>query len=193
MATGLRERWRINAMRTIQEQALDLFDARGFDAVTIEEIAAAAEVSPSSVYRYFGTKEGLVVADEFDSWSQEAVEGILDVNDPVGSLLNVVRTYEAAPGESPQAGRSPWRRVRYFFQEPSVRMAVCAQLDRASQRIAPLMAAGGTMTETQARVAANALVFGYFGALEQWYLDGGVHPIARYVEEGLRPLRRIWS
>jgi AcrR family transcriptional regulator len=193
MATGLRERWRINAMRTIQEQALDLFDARGFDAVTIEEIAAAAEVSPSSVYRYFGTKEGLVVADEFDSWSQEAVEGILDVNDPVGSLLNVVRTYEAAPGESPQAGRSPWRRVRYFFQEPSVRMAVCAQLDRASQRIAPLMAAGGTMTETQARVAANALVFGYFGALEQWYLDGGIHPIARYVEEGLRPLRSIWS
>ena len=180
-------------MRTIQEQALDLFDARGFDAVTIEEIAAAAEVSPSSVYRYFGTKEGLVVADEFDSWSQEAVEGILDVNDPVGSLLNVVRTYEAAPGESPQAGRSPWRRVRYFFQEPSVRMAVCAQLDRASQRIAPLMTAGGAMTETQARVAANALVFGYFGALEQWYLDGGVHPIARYVEEGLLPLRRIWS
>jgi hypothetical protein len=51
----------------------------------------------------------------------------------------------------------------------------------------------GEMTETQARVAANALVFGYFGALEQWYLDGGVHPIARYVEEGLLPLRRIWS
>jgi AcrR family transcriptional regulator len=193
MATGLRERWRINAMRTIQEQALDLFDARGFDAVTIEEIAAAAEVSPSSVYRYFGTKEGLVVADEFDSWSQEAVEEILDVNDPVGSLLNVVRTYEAAPGEPPQVGRSPWRRVRYFFQEPSVRTAVCAQLDRAGQRIAALMAASGAMTETQARVAANALVFGYFGALEQWYLDGGVRPIAHYVEEGLLPLRRIWS
>ena len=180
-------------MRTIQEQALDLFDARGFDAVTIEEIAAAAEVSPSSVYRYFGTKEGLVVADEFDSWSQEAVEEILDVHDPVGSLLNVVRTYEAAPEQAPQAGRSPWRRVRYFFQEPSVRTAVCAQLDRAGQRIAPLMAAGGAMTETQARVAANALVFGYFGALEQWYLDGGVHPIAQYVEEGLQPLRSIWS
>jgi hypothetical protein len=43
------------------------------------------------------------------------VEGILDVNDPVGSLLNVVRTYEAGPGEEPRAGRSPWRRVRYFF------------------------------------------------------------------------------
>jgi hypothetical protein len=82
--------------------------------------------------------------------------------------------------------------VRYFFQEPSVRRAACAALDRASQRIAPLMATRADMTETQARVAANALVFGYFGALEQWYLDGGVRPIAQYVEEGLLPLRRIW-
>jgi AcrR family transcriptional regulator len=187
-------------MRTIQERALDLFDARGFDAVTIEEIAASAEVSPSSVYRFFGTKEGLLVADEFDSWSKEAVEEILDVNDPVGSLLQVVLKYEAAPEQAPldtprgpQAERSPWRRVRYFFQEPSVRMAACAALDRASQRIAPLMMSGGGMTETQARVAANALVFGYFGALEQWYLDGGVQPIAQYVEEGMRPLRSIWA
>ena len=148
------------------------------------------------------TKEGLIVADEFDSWSQEAVEGILDVDDPVGSLLQVVLTYEAAPEQAPQpqgtprgpqAGRSPWRRVRYFFQEPSVRMAACAALDRASQRIAPLMMTGGRLTQTQARVAANALVFGYFGALEQWYLDGGIHPIAQYVEEGLQPLRSIWS
>lgn len=202
MATGLRERWRLNAMRTIQERALDLFDERGFDAVTIEEIAAAAEVSPSSVYRYFGTKEGLIVADEFESWSQEQVEEILDVNDPVGSMIQVVLNYEAAAEQAPEsqdtppdgpAQRSPWRRVRYFFQEPSVRAAVCAQLDRAGQRIAPLMAASGEMTETQARVAANALVFGYFGALEQWYLDGGIHPIAQYVEEDLRPLRSIWS
>jgi hypothetical protein len=44
----------------------------------------------------------------------------------------------------------------------------------------------------QARVAANALVFGYFGALEQWHLDGGSKPIADYVDEGLRPLRRLW-
>ena len=35
--------------------------------------------------------------------------------------------------------------------------------------------------------------FGYFGALEQWYLDGGLRPIAEYVDEGLRPLRLIWS
>ena len=132
MATGLRERWRQNAMRTIQECALDLFDERGFDAVTIEEIAAAAEVSPSSVYRYFGTKEGLIVADEFDSMSQEAIEEILDVRDPVGSMVQIVLRYESEPDQKSTGARKgtrrgvksakgPWRRVRYFFQEPSVR------------------------------------------------------------------------
>jgi hypothetical protein len=64
---------------------------------------------------------------------------------------------------------------------------------RAGARIAPLLAGSGGMTETQARVAANALVFGYFAALEQWHADGGVRPIATYVEEGLQPLRKIWS
>lgn len=200
--TGLRERWRLKAMRTIQERALDLFDERGFDAVTIEEIAAAAEVSPSSVYRYFGTKEGILVADEFDTMSLEALKDILDPRDPIDSLLRAVHAYEAAPesassskeaGEAPQADRSPWRRVRYFFAEPSVRMAACATLDRASQRIAPLIASAGEVSETQARVIANALAFGYFAALEQWYLDGGDRPIAGYVEEGMRPLRSIWS
>ena len=187
-------------MTTIQEQALDLFDARGFGAVTIEEIADAASVSPSSVYRYFGTKEGILVADEFDLMSDEAVADLIDVTDPVGSLLTAVLKYEAAA--SPTASRknagadltrSPWRRVRYFFVEPSVRTAVCAALDRAGQRIAPLMSANGALTAAQARVAANALVFGYFAALEQWYVEGGTQPIARYVEEGMRPLRKIWE
>jgi AcrR family transcriptional regulator len=189
MATGLRERWRVKARRAIQECALDLFDERGFAAVTIEEIAAAAEVSPSSVYRYFGTKEGIIVADEFDTMSQEALDELVDVNDPVGSLVAIVRTYEAKPEGADEP--SPWRRVRYFFKEPSIRVAFCASLDRASQRIAPLMV--GRLTEAQSRVAANALVFGYLAALEQWYADGSQNPIANYVEEGLAPLRPIWS
>lgn len=189
-------------MRTIQETALDLFDARGFDAVTIEEIADAAQVSPSSVYRYFGTKEGILVADEFDAMSEQAVSDIIDVDDPVGSLLKAVLTYEAA-ADQPRSStgkrsgtdltRSPWRRVRYFFLEPSVRTAACAALDRSSQRIAPLMAKSGALTQAQARVTANALVFGYFAALEQWYVEGGTQPIATYVEEGMRPLRKIWE
>src|ERR1044072_9530674 len=189
MAPGLRERWRRDARRTIQERALDLFDERGFANVTIEQIATAAEVSASSVYRFFGTKEGLIVADDLDTLSQEGTEELLDFGDPVGSLLQIVFDYESPE----QQGKGPWRRVRYFFQESSVRMAGGAASDRASQRIVPLLPTHGGLSETQARVAANALVFGYFVALEQWYLEGGRQPIAAYVDEGMRPLRGMWA
>ncbi|MFE3444127.1 TetR/AcrR family transcriptional regulator [Nocardia sp. NPDC059180] len=198
--SGLRERWRLEAMHTIQERALDLFDEKGFGAVTIDEIAAAAEVSPSTVYRLFGTKEGIIVADEFDNMSAEEIEEVVDPRDPIGSLIRSVRADESAPERASAADSDddtppdsgPWRRVRYHFTEPSVRMAACASADRTSQRLTPLIASTGLLNETQARVATNALVFGYFAALEQWYLDGGNRPIADYVEDGLRPLRAIW-
>jgi AcrR family transcriptional regulator len=179
-------------MRSIRETALDLFDERGFAAVKIDDIAVAAGVSASSIYRYFGTKEGLLVADEFDSMSQAEVEELFDLSDPVGSMVQVVQRYEEPAGDSTDRPPTATRRIRYFFDEPSVRQAVCASLDRAAQRIAPLMV-GDTMTPTQARAAANALAFAYFGALEQWYVDGAERPVAEYVEEGLRPLRAIWS
>lgn len=183
-------------MKEIQERALDLFDERGFASVKIEDVAKAAEVSPSSIYRYFGTKEGLIVADEFDGWDRETMESVLDPKDPVGSLIEAVARYEGprmseGDGVDPSAD-IPWRRVRYFFTEPSVRLAVHASLDRASQRIAPLLASPGGLTATQARVVSNALAFGYFACLEQWFLDGRSRPIAWYVKEGMGPFRELW-
>ncbi|MDF1603780.1 helix-turn-helix domain-containing protein [Nocardioides sp. YIM 152315] len=200
MAPGMRERWRTDAMRSIRRTALDLFDQRGFAAVRIDDVAAAAGVSASSIYRYFGTKEGLLVADEFDSMSEAEVREIFDPEDPVGSMVRAVQRYEAAPDPAPDLASDPAsggvstaaRRIRYFFDEPSVRQALFASLDRAAQRIAPLMVSD-TTSVTQARAAAHALAFAYFGALEQWYVDGGQRPIGEYVEEGLGPLRRIWS
>lgn len=55
------------------------------------------------------------------------------------------------------------------------------------------MEAQGGMSQTRTRVAAHAFVFGYFAALEQWYLDGGVHPIVDYVDEGMSVLRGLWA
>lgn len=192
---GLRERWKLTAMRTIQERALDLFDQRGFHAVTIEEIAAAAEVSPSSVYRYFGTKEGIVVADEFDRVGTEGVTDFLDPARPIDSLLDAVRTYEAAPPDA--AGSEPTgslaaRRIRYFFAEPSVREAVLAVLDRAAARTSPLIAEAHDLPSLHARVLTNAIVFGYLAALEHWHSDGGDGPIAGFVERAMEPLREMF-
>ena len=77
---GLRERKRRTAMDHIQRIDLDLFDAEGYEAVTIEQIAEASEVSPSSVYRYFGTKEGLVISDSDDEAVHAAIAGFTDLD-----------------------------------------------------------------------------------------------------------------
>jgi len=63
---GLRERKKARTRCLIQEHALRLFLAKGYEATTIEEIAAAAEVSHMTVFRYFSRKEDLVLADEYD-------------------------------------------------------------------------------------------------------------------------------
>jgi AcrR family transcriptional regulator len=60
--TGLRERKKEATRQLLMATALDLFEERGFDNVSVAEVAAAAEVSKATVFNYFPTKEDLVLA-----------------------------------------------------------------------------------------------------------------------------------
>jgi AcrR family transcriptional regulator len=63
---GLRERKKAQTRAAIQRHALRLFREAGYSATTMEQIAAAADVSPSTLYRYFPTKEDLILQDDYD-------------------------------------------------------------------------------------------------------------------------------
>src|SRR6266508_6253841 len=72
---GLRERKKQQTRRAIREAAMRLFLERGFDQVSVAEVARAADVSEQTVYNYFPTKEDLVY-ERMDAFEQELLAAV---------------------------------------------------------------------------------------------------------------------
>jgi AcrR family transcriptional regulator len=185
---GLRARQRSAAIRRIQEAALDLFDERGFENVTIEEIAEAAEVSPSSVYRYLGTKEGIVLYDEFDFRLIDAVEAELASHPPVEAVRRALASVMAAFfGRDEELAR---RKIRYALENPHLHAAMTQQVDQFSQLVADALAraAGRDASELDIQVIASTLVWALTTAARIWHAEGYARPLQPLLDEALAVL-----
>ncbi len=88
---GLRERKKARTRAAIQAHALRLFAERGYAATTVEQIAAAAEVSQSTFFRYFPTKEDVVLHDRFDPLLLAAFEAQPAELTPVAAVRAAIR------------------------------------------------------------------------------------------------------
>jgi AcrR family transcriptional regulator len=88
---GLRERKKAKTRAALQEHALRLFREQGYEATTVDEIAEAAEVSPSTFFRYFPTKEDVVLYDALDPLLLEAFEAQPADLSPVGAVRATMR------------------------------------------------------------------------------------------------------
>jgi AcrR family transcriptional regulator len=88
---SLRERKKLKTRRAIQEHALRLFSEQGYDATTVEQIAEAAEVSPSTFFRYYPTKEDTVLSDEYDPLIVESLRAQPPELSPATAVRNTLR------------------------------------------------------------------------------------------------------
>ncbi|WP_405133814.1 TetR family transcriptional regulator [Nocardia sp. NBC_01388] len=94
----LRERKRLRTRRALADAALRLFTEKGFDATTIEELVDEAEVSRSTFFRAFPSKEAVAVEAETELWSNYLVT--LGDRDYSGPVINGLRDALITTAES---------------------------------------------------------------------------------------------
>jgi len=186
----LRERKRLLAMRRIQTVALDLFERDGFDVVTIEQIADTADVSPSSVYRWFGTKEHIVIWDEYDPTALVAIEDALAHATPIDAVRQVVQATVLAAFTGDR--KRIERRLRIAFANPSVEAASALQTYQMATLIGHVLAdrLGRAPGSLDVQVFSHAFAGGLFGALRHWHDSGFTTPIDEVFDAPLSLLER---
>jgi AcrR family transcriptional regulator len=91
MTEDWRERKKAATKLSIQEHALRLFVEKGYDATTVDEIAAAAGVSHMTFFRYFPRKEEVVEYDEYDPLIEDLIAARPESEAPLTAVHRAIR------------------------------------------------------------------------------------------------------
>ena len=188
---GLRQRKKQAAMRHIQHTAFALFEEKGFDNVTVEQVAEAADVSQSSIYRYFGTKEGLVFRDEYDDAVFGTILAELESGATILDALNkgvggVIEEHFHHDRDITLA------RTKLWASHEGIRVAVGLYMTKLSEQVVEAVVTGGRYDEMEARFIVAALVNGMLSAILSWQQDGASRSLEEYMDRGLSALARVF-
>jgi AcrR family transcriptional regulator len=158
LPTGLRERKKAKTRLAIREHAMALFKDQGYDKTTVEQIAAAAEVSPSTFFRYFPSKEEVVLQDDYDALLIAAFHAQQVGVPPLQALRNAISEVFLSMPEGQQAQEA--ERIRLMTEVPELRARMLAQVSEMLQMLAEAVAerVGRQSDDFEVRTFAGALV-----------------------------------
>jgi len=132
---NLRERKKADTREAIRAAAVELFCTHGFDATTMDAVAAAADVSVRTVFRYFPTKEDLVFAD-VDA-DLDDLRALLDARPDDEPVMSSVRAVVEVLAGRMEGGRdADVRMAPLLHDEPALRQRYLAVLDQVEETIA---------------------------------------------------------
>ena len=167
---GLRERKKQRTRQAIRDAALRLFTERGFERVTVAEIAAAAEVAEKTVFNYFGSKEALLFGREAPvPHNLIATIGQRRPGEPVTAAMrrelrdfaaHLLGEPTAPPSPDPGPGHDQARILRLVVQTPALQAYLRQLFARAEPAVAEVLAreTGTEPGSIEPDVAAMALV-----------------------------------
>jgi AcrR family transcriptional regulator len=164
---GLRERKKQQTRQLIADTARRLFAERGFDGVTVAEVAREADVAEKTVFNYFPTKEDLFYS-RLEAFEEELLASIRDrqpgksVVAAFGEFLLQPRGVFAlrTPGGDAEATRQLHTITRVITESPTLLARERQVFERYAEALAALIAdeTGAASTDVEPRAVANALL-----------------------------------
>ena len=171
MTESLRDRRKRRTAEAIVAAALELFAERGFERTTIDQIAAAADISRRTFFRYFADKEELFFAE--DERLLEVVEATLDAAPPGEPVLELARrATRALAARSTADRRRRLDRERLIAATPALQARRLAKNLRWEQAIAARLVARGS-SEQEALLVPKLAMACFQTAYERWVRDPG--------------------
>jgi AcrR family transcriptional regulator len=170
---NLRERKKAQTRRSLQREALRLFLAQGYEATTVEQIAAAAGVSHMTFFRYFPRKEDVVLADEYDPLFAELIAA-RPADEPM--VEKVQRALQAGLARIYAADRDAlFVRTRLMLSTPALRARQWEQQAATERLIAAALSShpGRDAGDLRTRVVAAACLAAITTAIALWVESDG--------------------
>ena len=176
-------------MLRVQDEAFRAAFESGFAATTVEGIAAAADVSPSTVYRAFGTKEGIFLWDELELPTMALLAGELAHHSPVEASIAVVKAIGDLEFHISDAEMR--ERLHLVFAEPGLRSSLASEFRRFESGLVEVFSGGGAIDAMEARIVAAATVAAVLAAVEAWGSADPPVPFAATSSEAASSLRNV--
>jgi AcrR family transcriptional regulator len=189
MSSSLRERTRRAVQREIGEAAVTLIVERGYDATTIDDIAAAVGMSQRSVFRYFATKEDIIVG-KLDLAGDEMAINLRarPAGEPVWTALRHVFDVMGAPDYQ----KSTRAIQQVVFETPALMAVYLRKLHSIQETVAAILrdrAETPYEPEDPTPAALTNAAFGCFVAAQQtWLASTGDDPLEGYLDRAMAAL-----
>ncbi|WP_455569454.1 TetR/AcrR family transcriptional regulator [Streptomyces rubrogriseus] len=185
---GLRERKKIKTREAIRAAAYGLIRQQGYEATTVEQIAERAEVSPSTVLRYFPTREDIVLTDEYDP-VMAAELAARPAGEPWSdSLRHVLRkALDLGAGEEAELARL---RTRLLAEVPAVRARMLENMSATGRMLARAIAdrTGLDPAGLEVRIVSMSLVGGLMEVSRYWAEHDHEESLTELVDRALDAL-----
>ncbi|MER7497149.1 TetR family transcriptional regulator [Streptomyces pharetrae] len=182
---GLRERKKIKTREAIRAATYALIEEQGYEATTIEQIADRAEVSASTVFRYFPTKEDIVLTDEYDPLLLAELRERPADEPWLESLRYVLRKAVGfGAHEDPRVTRL---RTTLMTEVPAVRSRMMESMSATGDLLAAAIAerTGRDPESLEVRVFAMSLIGGLMEATRHWVRGGFTEDFGELVDRAL--------